>query len=121
MKNKRDKYVDSTTEAFITFFRECHDSSGISPTFEGALAWLCGPERYRLPMKAFRELLRCLSKHKDGARYLLWAACAMGDRIEDDGVFIENARRFFSGCHSRFSRPSTMCVPAGPMIEAVDR
>lgn len=121
MKNKRDKYSESTTAAFIEWFRECHDVGGIPPNFAETLAWLGGPERYHWPLKAFREVLRRLSQQEDGSRYLLWASYLMIDRIEDDGVFIETARSFFSGCQSRFSRPSAMSLPGGPIMESAAR
>lgn len=100
MNKKRDKYVDSTTDSFLSRF----NSEQRPQTFADVLVWLRDEERYHWPMKAFRELCRQLKNRGDSERYLLWVIYQLLDRIEEDGVFIENARLFFSSCDSRFKR-----------------
>jgi hypothetical protein len=105
MTKRRDKYVDSTTDNFLLHF-----GHGAKPelvpfeTFAAVLVWLRDEERYHWPMKAFRELCRQLRNRGDSERYLLWAVYQLLDRIEEDGVFIENTRSFFSSCDSRFKQ-----------------
>ena len=114
MSNKRDKYVDSTTDNFLVRF----NSEYALRTFDDVLQWLGTEERYHYPMRAFKELCRQLKSRENGERCLLWVVYQLIEQMEVDAIFIENTRKFFSSCDSRFKQPRVPGSAIGQIQEA---